>query len=75
MTLSPSAWGAVLGAIVAAAILAFASYALLTADGSNYKALVAVWLWLLPVMGIFAGAGYALGKAAESLERQEQRDG
>jgi hypothetical protein len=72
MMLRPSAWGALLGALVAFVVLAVAAYALVTADGSNYKALAAVWLWLLPALGLFAGSGYAIGKAAEALDRAEE---
>jgi hypothetical protein len=62
MRLTLAAWGAIVGVAVAFAILAVLSVMLLNSGGANYKVLVAVWLWLLPVTGIFAGAGYAAGR-------------
>jgi hypothetical protein len=67
MSMRPSSWGAVVGIVVALAILAVASYMLLDSAGANYKVLVAVWLWLLPVTGVFAGIGYAAGKMTEVI--------
>ena len=68
MNLTLQAWGALIGAAIALALLGAVSGILLTADGSTYKVLVAVWLWLLPVLGIFSGAGYAIGRGAAALD-------
>lgn len=62
MRLTLPAWGAIGGVAVAFAVLAVLSAMLLNSGGANYKVLVAVWLWLLPVTGLFAGAGYAGGR-------------
>lgn len=75
MTLSSSTWGALIGVVVAFAILALLSYLLLNTGGANYKVLVAVWLWLLPVTGFFAGIGYTLGKMSEMFVRASSADG
>ncbi len=61
----PSILGPVLGTMVSFVILAALSYMLLNSDGANYKVLVAVWLWLLPMIGTFAGTGYAAGRIVE----------
>jgi glycosyltransferase involved in cell wall biosynthesis len=58
-------WGALAGAAVAIAVLATLAVMLLNSGGANYKVLVAVWLWLLPVTGSFAGLGYAAGRIAD----------
>lgn len=63
----PSTLGAVAGVAIAGIVLAALSVMLLNSDGANYKVLVAVWLWLLPVTGVFAGLGYAAGKIVEAL--------
>ncbi len=63
--------GMLLGAAIAVAILIAVSVVLLRAEGSSYKVLVAVELWALPVLGLFAGAGYALGKGAEAISQRE----
>ena len=62
---SPSTLGVVVGMVIALIILAALSIMLLNSDGANYKVLVAVWLWLLPATGVFAGIGYAAGKIVE----------
>ena len=61
------AWGAIAGTLVALAVLAWLSITLLNTDGANYKVLAAVWLWLLPATGLFAGLGYIVGKVAETV--------
>ena len=61
----PSTLGAVTGMLIAFVVLAALAFMLLASDGANYKVLVAVWLWLLPVTGVFAGFGYAAGKIVE----------
>ena len=61
------AWGAATGAVVALAVLLAASVMLLDTEGANYKILVAVWLWLLPVLGLCSGVGYGAGKIAVAL--------
>ncbi len=67
MRLRPSTWGAIAGIVVALAVLAVLSLMLLNSGGANYKVLVAVWLWLLPVTGFFARLGFAVGKIIEAI--------
>jgi len=62
----PSTLGALAGTAVALVVLAAISVMLLNTDGANYKVLVAVWLWLLPVTGAFAGLGYGAGRIIEA---------
>ncbi len=73
MNMRPSIWGMLLGAAVAITLLIAAAVVLLNAEGSTYKVLVAVWLWALPAIGVFASAGYLLGKGAEAIDRGEER--
>jgi hypothetical protein len=64
MRLSIPTWGTIIGAGVATAVLVTLSVMLLNSGGANYKVLVAVWLWTLPALGLFAGLGYTAGKIA-----------
>lgn len=57
------------GAAVAAIVLAAAAVPLLGTEGSPLKALVAVWLAALPLLGTGALVGWLLGRA---LVRGEQ---
>ena len=61
MRLRLPTWGAAAGTLLALASLVVVSLVLLNSGGANYRVLVAVWLWLLPVTGLFAGLGYAVG--------------
>ena len=69
MKMHMSSWGATVGMMVAIALLAVTSAMLLNSEGANYKILVAVWLWALPVAGLFSGVGYAAGKIIEATVR------
>jgi hypothetical protein len=61
-TISPAPRrGAIAGLALAAILLVWAAFALVTAEGSTAKALVAVWLWSLPVLGIGSGMGWLAG--------------
>jgi hypothetical protein len=71
---SPSTLGVVAGMLVAFVILAALAFMLLKSDGANYKVLVAVWLWLLPVTGVFAGIGYAAGRVVEVFLGAKNQD-
>jgi hypothetical protein len=71
---SPSTFGVIIGMVIALAILGALSIMLLNSDGANYKVLVAVWLWLLPVTGFFAGIGYAAGKIVEMFTSAKNSD-
>lgn len=51
------------GAGVGAFLVLVAAIGLMTVDGNALKAMVAAWLWLLPVSGIGAGIGWLLGRA------------
>jgi hypothetical protein len=55
-------YGALAGLALAAILLLWAAFALVTVEGSTVKALVAVWLWTLPVLGIGGGAGWLAGR-------------
>jgi glycosyltransferase involved in cell wall biosynthesis len=70
---SAASIGMVLGALVAVGILVVASVSLLRIEGSNYKVLVAVWLWALPVLGVFTLAGYLAGRGLDTLRRPGRR--
>ena len=63
--------GMLLGALVAAIVLVTVAIVLLRAEGSTYKVLVAVWLWALPVLGLFSSIGYVLGKGADAVAASE----
>ncbi len=58
---SASSVGAAARSLVSADVLAFASVSLLTTEGSTYRALVAVWLWALRVLGAPVIVGYLAG--------------
>jgi hypothetical protein len=47
---------------MAAVLLVAASIALLAPEGTSAKALIAVWLWALPVIGLCASVGMLLGR-------------
>jgi glycosyltransferase involved in cell wall biosynthesis len=70
---SAASIGMVAGGLVAAGILVVASVSLLSIEGSNYKALTAVWLWALPVLGAFAFVGYLAGRGLDILRRLGRR--
>jgi hypothetical protein len=57
--------GFLIGTIVALSLLTLAAISLLNTGGANWKVLVAVWLWILPAVGLIGGAGYAAGKLFE----------
>ena len=60
-------YGAMAGLALAAIVLVWAAFALVTAEGSTVKALVAVWLWSLPVLGIGSGAGWLAGRLLQRI--------
>ena len=66
--------GALLGTAAALGVLTWLSFALLNSEGANYKVLVAVWLWLLPAVGVGAGLGYAGGKIVEAFTGAKSSD-
>ncbi len=74
MKMSVSSWGATAGLVLAIVVLAATSVMLLHSDGANYKVLIAVWLWALPVAGFFSGIGYAIGKIIEAIVRANAPD-
>jgi len=51
------------GMALAVFILAMMVAGLLLAGGSSARALVLVWLWALPFLGVFGLAGWLVGKA------------
>jgi hypothetical protein len=60
-------YGAIAGAALAALLLVWAALALVMAEGSSAKALVAVWLWTLPVLGAGSGGGWLAGLAIQRI--------
>jgi hypothetical protein len=40
---------------------------LVNTGGANWKVLIAVWLWMLPAVGLFGGLGYAVGRLVDVL--------
>ncbi len=69
MTTRGGTLGIAAGTLAAVLVLAVASILLLNTGGANWKVLVAVWLWLLPVTGLCCCAGYAAGKGVDGLIR------
>lgn len=59
--------GAIVGFALAAVVLVWVAFALITAEGNTAKVLVAVWLWALPVLGIGGGAGWLLGRLGQRI--------
>lgn len=74
MSIRPSTCGAIGGTVAALAVLAAVSLMLLNSGGANYKVLVAVWLWLLPVAGSSAVLGYAVGRIIEVIAGAKTSD-
>jgi len=58
MQMKPETAGMLIGFVLAAGALLVTSVLLLNVEGTSAKVLVAVWLWLLPVLGLGAGAGW-----------------
>jgi hypothetical protein len=59
--------GMLAGMALAVIILAVLAAQLLLAEGAGYRALVAIWLWILPFLGFFASAGWLAGRAVAAL--------
>jgi hypothetical protein len=59
--------GMLAGMALALVILAAVTVQLLVAEGAGYRALVTIWLWLLPFLGFFGAAGWLAGRAAAAL--------
>ncbi len=59
--------GLIAGVVVAAAALIAAGIWLLSAEATSTKVLVAVWLWLLPVLGLGALMGWVTGRCVSLL--------
>ncbi len=64
--------GIAVGLVVALICLIGLSIWLLSPEGTSYKVLVAVWLWALPLLGIFALAGWVLGRIAYLITGAER---
>ena len=62
--------GLSLGVTAALAILLGACVWLLSAEATSARVLVAVWLWLLPVLGLGAGLGWLAGRGVSLLTRR-----
>ncbi len=61
------ALGMAVGLVAALVCLIGLSVWLLSPEGTSYKVLVAVWLWALPLIGLFALAGWLLGRIANGV--------
>ena len=70
MRLRARSLGFLLGSAVAVLALTAAAIWLLNTGGANWKVLVAVWLWMLPAVGLFGGVGYAAGRLLEGRPDQ-----
>ena len=68
-----AAIGTLAGMALAAVFLVVVGVLLVLPKESSYRALVAVWLWALPVLGIFACAGWLAGTGIEGASRSLQR--
>ena len=55
--------GAIVGGVLGILLLGVASVWLLGIEGSGPKVLIAVWLWLLPILGATSALGWAIGWA------------
>ena len=64
--------GIAIGLIAAVVCLIGLSIWLLSPEGTSYKVLVAVWLWALPLLGLFALAGWVLGRIAYLITGAER---
>ena len=62
--------GLTVGLVAAAALLIAACIWLLSAEATSARVLVAVWLWLLPVLGLGAGLGWLAGRGVSLLTRR-----
>ncbi len=65
--LGAAAAGGAIGCLLAIATLVFSAVGLLSVEGTNYKVLVAVWLWALPVIGVGVLCGWAIGRLVDIL--------
>jgi hypothetical protein len=66
------ATGMVAGIALAGGLLVLAAVLLLSIEGTSVKVLVAIWLWLLPALGLGAAFGWLAGKAVSSVQRIRQ---
>ena len=57
------------GVAVAVSGLVAASVWLLSIEGTNAKVLVAVWLWMLPVLGVGALLGWLAGRVLKQVTK------
>jgi hypothetical protein len=62
--------GLTLGLASAIVFLLGACIWLLSAEATSVRALVAVWLWLLPALGLGAGLGWLAGRGIALLTRR-----
>jgi hypothetical protein len=60
-------WGLAAGVILALMLLLWAAVALTRLEGNDLKALTPVWLWSLPALGLFGGAGWLVGSALAAV--------
>lgn len=57
-----AAWrGMIAGMIAALVALLILAVLIVSAEGGNWKGLVAVWLWTLPAFGLFSSIGWGIG--------------
>jgi hypothetical protein len=67
--------GMLIGMLVALVILTGMGLSLLLAEGSSIRALVLVWLWLLPFLGSFGVAGALVARATVRGHSRRKRPG
>ena len=65
--------GALVGAALGALALLWAALALLSVEAVTVKALAAVWLAALPVLGLLTSVGYAAGRAVQGRSQGRTR--
>jgi len=66
-TVRPATVGTIAGMALAMVALSIVAIWLLHAEGEGSRALIAVWLWILPALGLFGLGGWLVAKGAESI--------
>jgi hypothetical protein len=59
-----------LGVAAAAVVLTVVAALLVFSEGGSAAALIAVWLWMLPALGLGAGFGWLVGRAVAMAGRR-----
>lgn len=72
-TRNPILWAVLCGVAIAAIAMLWLTIALLTGSGATKDALLPALLFLLPVLGLGALAGWLIGLAATGIARLARR--